>query len=131
MLSPCCEEVGDMSAPVGRNSTLHSLPASISGNSLAHTTEPAQPQPDPSGVNILLLPVIDEQAAVLVVLSNQDAAFPQKLFHQLAANPASKSPVKIKPVIFGSSFGVLQVIRQGLGGGRRHGRSHIVGIRHA
>ncbi len=47
MLSPCWEEVGDMSAPVGQNRRFFSSPRSNMGSRWAHNTLAEQPQPDP------------------------------------------------------------------------------------
>ena len=84
MLSPCREEVGDMSAPGGQEQHVAQLACFHLRKQLGTHHRTGTAAAGTPSVNILLLPVIDEQAAVLVLESH--AAFPQKLFHQLAAN---------------------------------------------
>ena len=47
MLSPCCAEVGDISAPVAAKSTRFQIPFSIAGRICPASTEAQQPQPEP------------------------------------------------------------------------------------
>ena len=47
MLSPCIDEVGDISAPVAQKSTLQSSPKVIFRKIYEHNTEAEHPQPEP------------------------------------------------------------------------------------
>ena len=47
MLSPCWDEVVDISAPVAINRTLSSVPCSMRFSTSEHRTPPEQPQPEP------------------------------------------------------------------------------------
>ncbi len=47
MLSPCCEAVVDISAPVAQKRMFFISPARIFGRKYPHSTEAEQPHPEP------------------------------------------------------------------------------------
>ena len=68
ILSPCCDEVGDIIAPVAINRPFFQRPCSMPSRIYEQSTEAEQPHPDPPRVNVLRLAVKDEQTAIEVII---------------------------------------------------------------
>ena len=85
MEQPCWQLTVDISAPVAKNSTWWSFPISSCRMRYPQPMEAAQPQPLPSGMDILGFEIKDQTAAVLVYGGDIDLLLSQKLVKQLGA----------------------------------------------
>ena len=79
------------------------------------------------GVHILLLPVIEQQAAVGVASAQVDSVLPKKIGNDVPAQ-LPQIPGEDQVIVLGGGVGLPKHRREGVIGRRSHSRPHVVGV---
>ena len=78
-------------------------------------------------MHILLLPVIEQQAAVGVAPAQVDSVLPKKIGNDVPAQ-LPQIPGEDQVIVLGGGVGLPKHRREGVIGRRRHSRPHVVGV---